>query len=407
MRRIIFTMILGLLGAAPASAQVYATPLPPGPGTVPLVFPGGPLVAPILMPLNAPTAAPVAIYNYASPRPVLLTAGGSAPPTRRFYVGAEFLFGVVEGDHLPALVTASPAGTPIGQAGALFNPTTFTSFGGGRANNEFRPGARFHAGYWLDCEHVNAIELGGFFLGGTNDRFIGSSGPGGIILARPLVNGTTSTNFGLPVAGITPGGITASADSSVGGFDINYRRASVIDIGARLDAIAGFRFLHLGDSVDVWQANNGLLVNDHFSTRNNFYGGQIGGILTACMGGGFGFEGFAKVAIGVTAATADTDASTAALGQAVPIGVLVQPTNLVGRTTTYFGVVPEAGIKLNYAFGERFRVDAGYSFLYWSEVRRAPGQIDLTTTAPGRPAFRDETTDLWIQAFSLGARVEF
>jgi len=313
----------------------------------------------------------------------------------------------VQGDHLPPLVTVSPAGTPLGQAGALFSPTTTIFFGDGRTDNDFRPGARFTAGYWLDCEHVNAIELGGFFLGSISDRAFGSSGPGGIILARPLVNGTTGTNFGLPVAGFVPGGITASSDSSIGGFDVNYRRASVLEYCSRLDFLAGFRYLHLGDSVDVWQTTGGALTNDHFSTRNNFYGPQIGGVLTGNFGGGFGIEAFTKVALGVTAATADTDASTSAGGQAVPTGVLVQGSNRVNTTTNYFGVVPELGVKLNYSFRDRLTLDVGYTFLYWSEVRRAPSQIDLTTTAPGRPTFLNNTTDLWLQGWTVGARFQF
>ena len=405
MRRLFFTMLVGLAFSAPASAQVYATPLPPGPGTVPLVFPGGPLVAPVLMPLCAPTAAPVGIYNYAGPQPVPMRA--AANPGGRFYVGAEFLYAAVQGDHLPPLVTVSPAGTPLGHAGALYSPTTTTIFGDGRADNSLRPGARHTAGYWLDCERINAIELGGFFLGGISDKAIGSSGPGGIILARPLVNGTTGTNFGLPVGGFVPGGLTASSDSSIGGFDVNYRRASILEYGARLDFLGGFRYLHLGDAVDVWQTTGGALTNDHFSTRNNFYGAQIGSVLTGQLGGGFGLEAFTKVAVGVTAATTETDASTAANGQAVPSGALVQASNRVNTTTNFFAVVPEVGAKLNYTFRNRFTIDAGYTFLYWSKVRRAPSQIDLTTSVPGRPAITNDTTDLWLQGWTLGARLQF
>ena len=171
--------------------------------------------------------------------------------------------------------------------------------------------------------------------------------------------------------------------------------------------MAGFRYLHLGDSVDVWQTSGGLLANDHFSTRNNFYGPQIGGVLTGCFGGGFGIEAFTKVAVGATAATIDTNASTLAAGQGVQSGVLVQGTNRLGLTTPYFAVVPEVGVKLNYKYHDRFTFDVGYTFLYWSKVRRAAEQIDLTTAAPGRPMFLNNTTDLWMQAFTLGARVEF
>ena len=134
-------MLVGLAVSSPGLAQTFATPLPPGPGTVGLPIPGGPLAAPVLMPLGAPTAAPVAIYNYGTGQVTpFAQSGGSAPPSTRFYVGAEFLFGAVQGDHLPPLITISPPGTPIGQAGALFSGTTFTFFGDQRVNNTARPG---------------------------------------------------------------------------------------------------------------------------------------------------------------------------------------------------------------------------------------------------------------------------
>ena len=71
MRQLLSRLTAGLVvltsWTAPAVAQfgepIFATPLPPGPGTVPFI-PNGKLVAPVLLPVGAPIAAPVAIYHY-------------------------------------------------------------------------------------------------------------------------------------------------------------------------------------------------------------------------------------------------------------------------------------------------------------------------------------------------------
>src|SRR5438876_2535826 len=55
-------LFFGISGPAAAGDPVFASPLPPGPGRVPVV--GGSLVAPVLMPQSAPTAAPVGVYHY-------------------------------------------------------------------------------------------------------------------------------------------------------------------------------------------------------------------------------------------------------------------------------------------------------------------------------------------------------
>jgi hypothetical protein len=435
MRTLLLALAAGLVCTAPAAAQfdapIFATPLPPGPGQVPIV-PNGKLVAPVLMPFGTPTAAPVGIYQYgdAAPQPYAqpvgpteYPAGAPAPSTagRQFYAAADFLYAVTQGVFVPPLVALSPPGTPSPGAGALYSPTTLVQFGGRRLLNDFRPGFRLNLGMWFGCDGADGLDLGFVSLGGLSNQYIGSSGPGGVVLARPLVNGLTATNVGLPVAGPFPGGITASATTSFLGGDVNYRRRLRPDGCCQLDVLAGFRYLHLGDTVDVWQTSapganpvalavptTGALVHDWFSTRNNFYGPQVGFITQFGLGGGFSLELLTKVALGVTAAAANTDASTQTAGGLVfGSGVLVGPTNRVSDTTGYFAVVPEVGAKLGYSFTDTVRATVGYTFLYWSEVRRASEQVDLTVLAPGRPAFRDVGTDFWLQGWTIGVEVRY
>lgn len=399
---------VGALAAA-ASEPVFATPLPPGPGVLPLTVPQAPLAAPVLMPVNAPTAAATQ---------QLAACGPDCSP--RWYASADFLYGATQGVFVPPLVTAAPATVPLGQAGALFNPNTAFVFGNRRLGNDTRPGFKLNVGYWCDDARTRGVDAGFFFLGSDSETFASASAAGGnVILARPLVNGLTATNVGLPVAGPVAGGITASVDTSFIGADVNYRRLWSDNGCRRIDLIAGYRYLHLGDTADVWQTAGtpvGFLVlpagtavlHDSFRTRNAFHGPQVGLIADRQFLSGLHVELLLKFAMGVTVAEANADGTTTLVGgAAVPVGVLAGPTNATANTTGYFAVIPEAGLRLGYEVCEGVRVSAGYTFLYWSKVRRASEQIDLSVLAPGRPAFRNATTDVWFQGWTLGLEVRY
>src|SRR5262245_16532969 len=73
--------------------------------------------------------------------------------SERLWVEAEFLLWWMRGDRVPPLVTGSPPGAPIGQAGVLGVPGTVVLFGGERTNSDARSGGRLTIGVWLDDEH--------------------------------------------------------------------------------------------------------------------------------------------------------------------------------------------------------------------------------------------------------------
>jgi hypothetical protein len=422
-------LFTALVCAAPAAAQfdsVFATPLPPGPGTVPYI-PNGKLAAPVLLPVGAPTAAPVAIYHY-GPTPATPAGGvdcGQITPCAatkhggRWWASAEFLYGATQGVWLPPLVTAGPPTAPPGEAGALYNPNGVILFGGRRELTSTRPGFLLRGGYWFDDAQTHGLDAGLIYLGGLSRRFVGLSGPGGVVLARPIV-GSGGDNVGVPAAGPFPGGITASADTWFIGGDVNYRRGLLCGECCRVDVLAGYRYLHLGDTVDVWTASDldllglvpgpaGMLVHDTFRTRNHFHGPQVGLITSCRLPSGLTLELTTKVAMGVTVAEANTLGTTLLPGGGVvPTGLLVMPTNTVADRTNYFAVVPEAGLRVGYCLTECLKATAGYTFLYWSRVRRAAEQIDLTVDpAVGRPAFRNDRSDFWVQGWTLGLELRY
>lgn len=410
------------VSAATASAgdPVFASPLPPGPGQVPMV--SGPLVAPILMPLAAPTAAPVGVYHYGS-TPVVMSGEASAPQsadparsfdvaspsrTHRLWVAADFFYGVTQGSWVPPLVTSSPPVTPPGQAGVLGAPTTTVEFGGTRSGNEFRPGLRLEVGWWCDDSRTNGIEASYFFLG-TCTSYIDAAQPHPAAppLFQPVVLGTT--NAAVPL-GLSPAGVAGHVSTETTGADVNYRRNLRDCSGSRIDLLAGYRFLYLTDEAALttsrFPAGVGVVSDSLFRTYDQFHGGQIG--IAACHGfaSGTTIEFAAKCALGVTLRTAEQSGTTTTGGGTVPASLLTGPNNSGRFTDQDFAVVPEALIRVGHRFGDRVRVNAGYSFLYWSKVQRAADQIDLTQSTT-RPAYTAATTDFWIQGWTLGFEVRY
>ncbi len=226
-----------------------------------------------------------------------------------------------------------------------------------------------------------------------------------------MTAGTTSV--GIPI-GTTPAGIAAHASTDITGADLNYRRNLKDNCGTRIDLLAGYRFLSLGDEVEIQSdrllPGAAVSINSAsdslFRTRNQFRGGQIG--ISACHGfaSGITVELEAKCALGVTLATAELSGSTTSLGATVPTSLLVGPTNAGRFTDQYFAVVPEADVRVGYCLTERVRINAGYSFLYWSKVQRAADQIDLTV-GTSRPAYTAQTTDYWVQGWTMGLEVRY
>jgi hypothetical protein len=105
--------------------------------------------------------------------------------------------------------------------------------------------------------------------------------------------------------------------------------------------------------------------------------------------------GFVSVALGVNFEEVDINGSTriAVPGAAPTIspgGLLALQSNLGHHDRDRFAVVPQIGVTLGYQLTPHVRLQAGYSFLYWSDVVRPGYQIDQrvntkpTSTPPSR-----------------------
>ena len=102
----------------------------------------------------------------------------------------------------------------------------------------------------------------------------------------------------------------------------------------------------------------------------------------------------ALAALGLPAAT--TTAATSAVTNQLP---------LVGSITsgrlTYFGLVGEGGVRFGWYPTEHVRLTAGYSFIYWNNVRRAQDVFALS------PALRSRAIEFTTHMVSFGVEVRY
>ncbi|MBV9122494.1 MAG: BBP7 family outer membrane beta-barrel protein [Planctomycetes bacterium] len=390
--------------------------------------------------------------------------GGEAVDRESFglWGDAEYLLWWMKGASLPPLVTTSPAGTARAQAGVLTTAGTQVLFGGSPVNDGVRSGGRFTAGYWFDADHTLGVE-GSFLIletegtsfaaGSDGTAFVTGTGlsrgvsgaispaasTGGLILARPFFNVLTGNPDAELVAypGVLAGTVRATA-SSTGLLGAE----ALVDYNLccspcyRLDAVGGYRFLRLSDTLEVSEnltstatgnpsvpAGTTLVLGDHFHTRNDFHGGEIG-LKGEFRRGPWVVGLLSKVAIGANVEALDIGGSTTittpgGTPTTNPGGLLALQSNIGHFTKTRTMVIPEFGAKVSYQVTPHLRVFAGYTFLYWGHVLRAGNQVDLSVnpnllppvatpvTGALRPSPNLSNTNVWVQGIDLGMEFLF
>jgi len=186
----------------------------------------------------------------------------------------------------------------------------------------------------------------------------------------------------------------------------------------------GMNFLTTGDSI---------FSIDQFATRNQFVGGQLGlfgevnlsRLFEECKVTGLWLGVGGKLAVGdnhreVVVAGQSTVTSTVIPAQTFPIGVLSLPTNSGHFSTDGLSAILEADLKLGYDITRNLRVTAGYDYLNWSNVVRAPEIVPAQISSnqlppdpffgvPGQPVPppRFRTSNIWVQGVSLGLEYRF
>ena len=354
----------------------------------------------------------------------------------RFWAEMEYLAWSVKGDRLPPLVTTSPTGTPLAQAGVLGSSSTTVLFGDSSVNGGWRSGGRLRAGYWFDPQHQSGIEASFFGLERASTGFSAGS-TGAPILARPFFNTATGLQSAAFIAfpDIASGAVTASETSRLYGAGALYRR----DIGSyatpwgaeRFSLLVGYRFLHESDRLDIASqitalagaavpAGTVIAISDSFHARSSFHGLDLG-VDGAFSRGPWMLEWRARVALGANLNEAQISGATGVTVGGVttmsPGGFLALSSNIGSYTQTRFAAVPDFAVKAGYQFAPAWHVVAGYEVLYWTGVQRAGGLIDTAANpalltpvsggGPQRPQAQFDTSSLLAHGFSVGIKHEF
>lgn len=424
MRRAVWLTVIGLAFGSAAKAgdfgdAIFATPLRTSPGT--FIPTGSTLAAPVITPMgtkHGSTLFEVTPAGRGAETVLTREPGRYSNATRECtgWLTLEFLYWATQGPSAPPLVTTGPPLTGFGFDAAAGNPLTTTLLGGQRMVNGLRPGFRVEGGLFIGSTGDWAFGYSVISLGSRSERLEGGSDGGGIV-NLPQFNSLLGIPIQTPIyvgyPGLTRGTVTASVQTSFTSVAAQLRRVAQSGTGFRFDLIAGYRFLHLGDSVatsfDVVSATLPGPASPRFQgeqstrTRNEFDGGDLG-IQFQGRVGKLTFDFQSTVAIGATTTQIDRSFTRSyiaggPLGSLIgvplpPVGVpLVQAGGLTQRSE--FAFVPQVGIKFGWEPIDHVRVALGYDFLYWSRVRRAPEQF----------TGNDVVTDFWAQGVSTG--IEF
>jgi Putative beta barrel porin-7 (BBP7) len=356
----------------------------------------------------------------------------TTPSDFTFWGSAEFVFWWVQGSHQPPLVTASPPGTALANAGVLGSPGTTILYGDGPVNNDMRPGGRFMCGFWLNEGHTCEIEAGLMLIGGQQSHFYASS-DGSQIMSRPFTDATTDAQIAETVSfpGLTSGNIAvASRSDPLLIADIVFRGTLCSDCSRSTDFLVGYRYLHFAESLQIQEnltsldaltLGTTLAVHDGFSTRNEFQGGLLG-LETAWQFDAFSLQLLGKLALGnlnreVTIAGNTVITAPGAAPLAYTGGLLALSSNSGEFSSNHFVCWPEVDVTAGWQLTRHLRATAGYSLLWLTDMVRPGDQIDTTVnpnlippaspSAPTRPVFTLHDTDFWVQGLRLGLEFRF
>jgi hypothetical protein len=323
-------------------------------------------------------------------------------------------------------------------AGGVTDPLARTVFGDGSVDFGTSSGVRFVVGSWLDSCQETGFELSMFFLPqkSQGQSFLGGTG----INAQPALTvpfnsvgpgavvGETSATIAGPFAGTAVvGTISERMTTNFWGGDADMLFTLWKGEFWRFDAIGGFKFLDLYETMDfatVVRTSPFGSTSDQFRTTNTFYGGEIGGRVTAQMDR-LGFQLAAKVGLGDNEQTVDIRGTSVAptdFGGAAGLGGLFAQSSNIGSTThSRFGVVPQVNGTFSYDVNCHLKAYVGYNLVYWTNVVRPGNQIDRNINPNLAPVFGggiggagnmqptrlNQESDFWAHGVSLGLAVSW
>ncbi len=313
----------------------------------------------------------------------------------RWWLAPTLELGGTKSAFVPALLrygVADGSGVAAGRA----------VYGGNRVSLPFRAGVGLSAGAWFDRCQTRGVDASFYHLqeGSAETSALSDGSP----LLVPTTTAGRPTFFPLAFPGVG-GRFRAEYETRYTAADVNYRRTLLCDGAVRLDALAGYRYAHVGEDLDLsltqMRALGTAAATDHVHAGNDFHGGQVG-LAGAYRAGRWSADLTGKVAFGTTFTTTESRGAAAANGTALPIGFF-SASNAGTRDGTHYAVLPSVNVALGRQVGEHARLFVGYSFQYLSTVTRAADVFDPRPDPSGTGPRREEgTSDFWAQSFNLG-----
>ncbi len=417
--------LAALLAAAGTTAAQTAGTDAPAPAS-PMMPPPGASWAP----MDPQSLAPSQLQAAPGGTMVDLQTCSKGPFCNKLWVDVEYLGWWTKSNSLPPLLTQGS--TSDLSPGALGQQGTSVLYGGS-IDSGFRSGIRVGGGYWFGDDHICGIDDCGFILAPRTTTFTANSG-NNTLLAVPyndvLLNKPAATVLAYP--GLSQGTFTASVKDIVWGGDTNLRLAVCRVSWIQACLLAGVRYLQVNESLgmttDVPGADGqgaAVVANSAFTTRNEFYGGNVGGHVSLFYSG-WCLDLKGKVAFGETFESANIGGNTqvnvpGANPTTFPAGPLALPSNIGHYSRNVFAIVPEGALNLGYQFNQYFRVTLGYTFLSINHVLRPGDLVDtgVNTTVVGnallktpvvgvsRPTFPGTDSDFWVQGVSAGVEIRY
>lgn len=340
----------------------------------------------------------------------------------RWYVRADYLLWWVSGNRLPPLVTTSPLGMPLEQAGVLGEPGTSVLFGDQRVDNDLRHGVRLTLGRWLDDCQDWGVEGHYFYVGDAGGGYFADSA-GNPILARPFFNAETPPGAADSLLVAFPerieGQIQIDTSSDVHSAGVLLRRNWLRDCRGQVAVLGGYRYFRFReqlviDTRSMFVDETGLIeygthlqVQDSFAVRNDFHGADIG-LSAELQRGRWSLDVLTKLGLGGVRQRLDIAGQTQVAAPEGPLvpqngGLLARASNSGHYSDTQFAFLPELGANVGYCVTPSLSLRAGYSLMWLTDALRTGDQIDLAVGASGgHPQAFMETTSVCVQGISLG-----
>ncbi len=282
-----------------------------------------------------------------------------------------------------------------------------TVFGDDVIRSGTHEGYQIDTGMWLDGEHCWGLEANYFDVTGRPDNYdsgqtTGSTFPLVRAFYDPTIPGVVPGFVAVP--GIAAGRITVDTNDyfqsagiwlrhqlqasewSTNDSDVNWTDSSARTF--RLDAIGGYRFARLIDSVNEQDSEFDPSLNQYtninnYRTVNDFNGLELG-LDAVYTFSHWSLDVVGKAAVGFNNQNVSlyylTELDTTNSGG----GPLPPSTASPEISRNCFSVIPQLELNLGYQVTDHLKVTGGYDLLYWTNVVRAASQIPV---GPGTPAY--------------------